>query len=110
MDGTRNGSRQNDWTPENPGGTACRPHNTSYSDYRGTMGYQDASYVRLRNLSLSYDLPSQWLKSAGISRLRIYVNGDNLWTKTKFQSYSPEGDPDDYPETRNYTIGVNVNF
>jgi hypothetical protein len=74
------------------------------------MGYQDASYVRLRNLSLSYDLPSQWLKSAGISRLRIYVNGDNLWTKTKFQSYSPEGDPDDYPETRNYTIGVNVNF
>lgn len=110
MDGTLNGIKQNYWTPENPGGTSYRPHNAAYSDYRGTISYQDASYIRLRNISLAYNLPKKWLKPLGMSKAKIYVNGDNLWTKTSFLSYSPEGDPDDYPETKNYTFGININF
>lgn len=110
LDGTLNGIKQNYWTPENPSGTAFRPHNSAYSDFRGTMGYQDASYVRLRNVTLAYNLPAGWLKTIGLSRVKVYMTGDNLWTKTNFPSYSPEGDPDDYPETKNYTLGLNIHF
>lgn len=110
MDGTLNGIKQNYWTPENPTGTSFRPHHSNYSDFRGTMGYQDASYIRLRNVTLAYNLPPKILKSLGLTRVKVYVSGDNLWTKTDFLSYSPEGDPDDYPETRNYTMGLSINF
>ncbi len=110
MDGMLNGIKQDYWTPENPSNTAFRPHATNYSDYRGAMAYQDASYFRLRNVTIAYNLPGKWLKAAGISRVKVYVTGDNLWTSTDFKSYSPELNPDQYPETKNYTFGVNINF
>jgi TonB-linked SusC/RagA family outer membrane protein len=110
MDGILNGVKRDYWTPENPSVTEWRPHQTSYSDYRGTADRQDASYIRLRNLTLAYNLPAKWLKTVGLSRVKVYVAGDNLWTKTEYLSYSPEGNVDDYPETRNYTFGLNINF
>jgi hypothetical protein len=46
----------------------------------------------------------------GMTRFRIYVRGDRLLTFTKYQSFSPETNPEDYPETRDVTVGVNINF
>ena len=110
MDGILNGIKQDYWTPENPSNTVFRPHETSYSDYRGTVGYQDASYVRLRNVTLGYNLPSKLIRPIGISKLRVYVAGDNLFTWTDFKSFGPETNPDGYPETKNFTVGLNINF
>ena len=110
MDGILNGIKREYWTPENPSTTVWRPHAVSYSDYRGTSDLQDASYVRLRNVTLAYDLPDSWVKKIHLSRVRVFVTGDNLVTLTNFLSYSPEGSVDDYPETRNYTFGLNINF
>jgi hypothetical protein len=50
------------------------------------------------------------MKSVGLSNVKVYVAGDNLMTWTDFKSYSPESDPDDYPETKNYTVGINIKF
>ncbi|MGV8095791.1 MAG: TonB-dependent receptor [Mangrovibacterium sp.] len=110
MDGSRNGIKRDYWTPENPSNTTFRPHRTNFSDYRNALAYQDASYLRLRNVTIAYNLPKKWVTVAGLSRVRFYVAGDNLWTKTDYLSYSPEGDADDYPETRIYTLGLNINF
>ena len=110
LDGILNGIKQNYWTPENTSGTSYRPNATLTSDYRGSADYQDASYIRLRNITLAYNLPTRWIKTIGLSRVKVFVAGDNLWTKTDYSSYSPEGDADSYPETKNYTFGLNVNF
>lgn len=110
MDGVLNGIKQDYWTPENPSNTTFRPHAVNYSEYRGTIGYQDASYIRLRNVTLAYNLPKNWLSPIGLANVKVYVAGDNLLTWTDFKSYSPELDPDQYPETKNCTFGVNINF
>ena len=110
LDGVLNGIKRDYWTPENPSNTMFRPHQTNYSDYRGTIAYKDASYVRLRNISLSYNLPKKWIEHLSMSKVRVYISGDNVWTKTDFLSYSPEALANSYPETKNYTFGVNINF
>ncbi|MBE9602592.1 TonB-dependent receptor domain-containing protein [Pedobacter sp. MC2016-24] len=50
----------------------------------------DASYIKLKNLSLSYSLPSLWLTKARINQLRIYAQGQNLFTITKYKGTDPE--------------------
>jgi TonB-linked SusC/RagA family outer membrane protein len=109
MDGHLNGIRRSYWTPENPSNTTFRPQNTINSLYRGAI-YTDASYVRLRNVTLSYNLPKKWLDVVKLTNVKLYVSGDNIFTKTDYLSYSPEGTPSQYPETRNYTVGINVKF
>ena len=74
------------------------------------LDYQDASYVRLTNVTIAYNLPDKWVKSMKMSRFKVYVRGDRLLTFTKYQSFGPETDPDAYPESRDVTIGVNVSF
>lgn len=110
-DGVLNGIVQDYWLPEHPTGTFPRPHVVNFSDYRNSLGYQSTAYVRLKNLTLAYDLPGQWLQTIGLTKVSIYASGDNLWTRTKYQSYSPEeASADAYPETINYTFGMNINF
>jgi len=75
-----------------------------------TMGLQDASYVRLQNVSVGFTLPQNTLQSLGLSNLRLYVTGSNLVTITDFQSYSPEKNPGDYPEPVTCVIGLQVGF
>ncbi len=51
---------------------------------------EDASYVRLKNISLGYSIPASVLAKAHISQLRIYVSGQNLWTYTNYTGFDPE--------------------
>ncbi|MGQ1948389.1 SusC/RagA family TonB-linked outer membrane protein [Geofilum sp. OHC36d9] len=107
LGGVANGIKIDYWTPENPINDGYRPSFSSASLYRGTFAMRDASYFRIRNVTLAYTLPKSLL---GNTRVRVYVAGDNLYTKTDWLGYSPEGSASTYPETRNFTAGVNIDF
>lgn len=83
---------------------------------------EDASYIRLQNISLGYTFPSKWMKKANISTLRLYANIQNVYTWSKYKGLDPEigamwGDAlmtgvdyGRYPSPRIYTFGVNISF
>ena len=108
--GVKNGLKQDYWTPENPGGNWPRPRDGNDPPYMYTMGLQDASYVRLQNVSVGFRLPENTLNSLGLSNLRLYLTGSNLITITDFQSYSPEKNVGDYPEPVTCVIGLQLGF
>lgn len=110
LTGRLNGMRRDYWTPLNPINTAPRPQFTASVPYFGTLGIQDASYIRLRSLTLGYTLPSSVIGTVPISRARIYFTGTNLFTITDFKSYSPESSPGAYPEAQTFTFGMNLSF
>jgi TonB-linked SusC/RagA family outer membrane protein len=108
--GVKNGIKQDYWTPENPGGNWPRPRDGNDPPYMYTMGLQDASYIRLQNVSAGFTLPENTLKSLGLTTMRLYVTGSNLITITDFQSYSPEKNAGEYPEPVTCVIGLQVGF
>lgn len=76
---------------------------------------EDASFLRLKNVSLSYALPQNLLKRTNFfSHARVYVQGQNLLTFTKFSGLDPEGSGNlyaaKYPMSRQFTFGVEVSF
>ena len=92
------------------------------------MYIHDGSYLRLKNIVLGYTLPRQLTNKVGISRLRLYVRAENLFTWTKYWGFDPEigaGWDNDtqkhntqftgvdygvYPQARTYTLGFNVSL
>lgn len=78
-----------------------------------TFWLYDASYLRLRNLEIAYNIKSKTLKRAGISSLRVYVNGSNLLTLTGLDDFDPEapsGIGAFYPMQKIYNVGVKIAF
>ena len=70
-------------------------------------------HLRLKNVTISYDLPAAKLKKAGFSSMRFYVQGTNLWTASDWFSYDIEfvGTATGIiPQTKNYTAGVQFGF
>ena len=110
MTGKRNGIRRNYWTVNNPSNEAPAPSMTQAPAYINSLGYQDASYIRLRNVQIGYTLPKKLIKPLSLSRLRIYATLTNVWTKTEVLGYGPEGNTGAYPEPRTALLGVNVTF
>jgi hypothetical protein len=75
----------------------------------------DASFIRLRNVIIGYTLPSNLVKSIKfISGVRLYVQGQNLYTWTKWPGFDPEDNNNiaqfEYPATRQFTFGLDVKF
>ena len=80
---------------------------------RSTYWQKDMSFLRLKNAEIGYTLPRKWTKKAGISTLRVYLQGVNLLTFSKFKLWDPELESsygNVYPLTRNVSLGVNLNF
>jgi TonB-linked SusC/RagA family outer membrane protein len=79
-----------------------------------TFRLQNASYLRLKNLQIGYNLKPSVLQNLGISQLRIFVGGDNLLTWTPYFDGDPERAGDGswctYPQTKTLTGGINVKF
>jgi TonB-linked SusC/RagA family outer membrane protein len=76
---------------------------------------QDASFLRLRNVTLGYELPKSILaKTKLIKGVRVFLQGQNLYTWTSWRGLDPENNDVfgrfQYPNTRTYTAGLNVNF
>lgn len=105
------------WTPTNPSNTVPAVYLTGYqgvSGYTSTYFIQDASYLRLKNLYLSYTFPEAIAKKITAQGITLYVSGDNLITWTKYEGNDPEragsGAFAQFPQLRIYTAGLKVKF
>lgn len=106
---------------------ALNANTTMWSPYTGkyilTDYYvEDASFLRLSTLTLGYTLPQAWLKKIGISNLRFYATAYNVFCLTNYSGFDPEVstmrktnltpgvDYSAYPKSRQFVIGLNLNF
>jgi len=76
---------------------------------------EDGSYLRIKNVTLGYNLPERWIDRLGMKRARLYFSGSNLYTFTNYKGIDPEVgtngiDNGLYPVTRTLSLGVNINF
>lgn len=100
-----------------PGQVTNVPKASVSRNYFGvtTYFYENAAFVRLKNLTLSYDLPSQLLKKTKVVKgAKIFFTGRNLLTFTGFSGLDPEVDSNgylaQYPNPKQYSIGLEVKF
>jgi len=113
----------NRWTTSNPSNT--NPNVITQSTPASTYFVESGAFLRLNNLSLGYTVPATLLKSAKISRLRIFATSQNLFTAKRYSGFSPElqGLSDNtanilgsgielgtYPTVRTFSFGVNLQF
>lgn len=111
------GNEDNSWLP---GISYSGPRETYCKD----TYIEDGSYLRISDLTLSYDLPKRWVAKIGFSNLRIYAGIRNLWVFTGYTGYDPDVnsiggttgdllqgvDNGSYPRSRIYSIGANISF
>ena len=76
----------------------------------------DASTLTLQNINLDYTFPRKWVNSLGLSNLRVYVSGDNLYYWSKRKGFDPRGgfwgssSETSYALVRSFTGGISVQF
>lgn len=112
----------NRWTPENPSNRyprALANRTIDVGTFSSTV-IEDASYVRVKNITLGYNIPTSLLQRLRTRSLRVYVSGTNLVTWTKYTGFDPEGssygtstaypgvDQGRYPLTKTYLVGLNI--
>ncbi|MCK9412595.1 MAG: TonB-dependent receptor [Prolixibacteraceae bacterium] len=102
------------WTPENPNAYFPRPLFNIGTDVTAVQTHflQNGAYLRLKQLTLGYTIPSFWTRKIGIEKARIYFSGNNLWTHTKMIKIS---DPEmvnamDYPLNKSISFGLNIDL
>lgn len=108
------------WTPDNPNARLPRISarnqytNENFSD--SDFWLEDASYLRLKSITLSYQLSTGlFLTRMGINRMKIYANGQNLLTFSEVRHFDPERnitqtDINQYPTAKTISLGVSLNF
>lgn len=108
----------NRWTEKenDPHSLVARPGGASTNGYYSDFNNHNTAYLRLKNLSIGYNLPKALISKAGIQQLRIYMAGTNLFTLSTLHKYGvdpevPEGSPAYYyPQQRTISIGLNLSF
>ena len=113
----------NRWTIDNPGNRYPKADaSATFNSVFSSRFVEDASYIRLKSLTLGYDLPDPVLKKLTLDRMRIYGSATNLFTITNYSGYDPEAnayanttnivgiDNGSYPQASVYTIGLNLSF
>lgn len=102
LNGRRGNVKVDYWTPENTDAKYPRPGSLASGDnpkYASTLGYFDASYLKVRSMSLGYNFDNMaWLKNAGVNRLRLYATAQNPFVL--FSPYNKESGMD--PETNSF--------
>ena len=128
------------WTPDNTGANFPKPGGPTESNnpkYGSTLGYFDGSYVKLKTITIGYNLNKDWIKTAGMERLRLYCTIQNPWViyspyhkqsgmDPETNSYANDGTnmavayaPNlsrlltvgyNTPQSRNFILGLNITF
>ena len=97
-----------------PGDITDIPRHGVYTEFDSRL-LEDASFLRLKNLMLGYSFPEALLKKSRVFRgIRLYVQGQNLLTFTKFSGLDPESSLNvyaaQYPMSRQFTFGLDLTF
>lgn len=102
------------WSPENPNAYYPRPIISGAGDIVSVQSrfLQNAAYLRLKQLTFSYTIPSNLTNKAGIERVKVFFSGSNLWTGTKMIKISdPElAGPNSYPLYKSLSLGANIDL
>jgi TonB-dependent starch-binding outer membrane protein SusC len=107
LEGRRNGPQVDYWTPENPTNAYPRPGRGQIPDYGSTLGYFDASYLKVRSINLGYSFPQNFMGKTGISSLRVYAQVLNPF-QALFSDYVKAGGLD--PETNGFGGSVTEGY
>lgn len=113
----------NRWTPENQNDLYYRTNGRGPADFGySTRVIEDGSYLRLKTVSLGYNISPKVLRKIKLSTCRLYVSAQNLYTWTKYTGFDPEVsaygnsalmpgfDYSVYPRSRTITFGANISF
>lgn len=104
----------------NAGRTVANVYDMEQNDkYVHSWAIEDASFLRLSNVSIGYTFPKLLIRKAGIQNLRLYATGSNLWTWTRYTGFDPEVstkgnsltpgvDFGAYPRNRSFIFGLNI--
>ncbi len=102
------------WTPENQNATYRKIGRYSSGMSASFSPYQQRSFVRLQDVSLSYTVPKAFLNKIGFSYAKIFITGNNLLTLTKWDGWDPETgsgmDYGAYPVLKSFSAGLNIEF
>lgn len=102
------------WTTENPNASYPRltAGSNSYNTRTSTYWVKNTSYLRLKNVELSYELPQNWMKPIGVSGIKVFVSAYNVLTITPLKHRDPEmpGYGNTVPNTKAYNAGINIQF
>ena len=89
---------------------------TAKNQQAQTRYLQNAAYIRIKNIQVGYTLPTETTKRFGITKLRVYVSGENVWTGSKVAGmYDPEtidggSNGTVYPLTKVWSAGLSATF
>ncbi len=108
------------WTPTHTNGTMPAASASNYAQFLTSSGVvMDASYMKIKQIQLGYNLPHNLLKKIFIDQLRIYASMDDWFTFTKYPGFDPEiigqgasmgVDKGNYPTSKKVVFGVNITF
>jgi len=103
-----------------PGDIATHPQaiygGNNNSNKTSSRYLEDRSYIKLKNITLGYDIPKNVLSKLGVNNARIYVSGDNLLTFTNYSGMDPEvggiggSASTSYPVPKRFVLGLNFSF
>jgi TonB-linked SusC/RagA family outer membrane protein len=106
----------NRWSADNPNPNALYPRlslNIANNSQASTWWQRDMSFIRLKNLEFGYTLPKKWTEKWKLSTMRLYAQGVNVFTFSKFKLWDPELETvsgSSYPQMRVFNIGLSVIF
>ncbi|MGL4582082.1 MAG: SusC/RagA family TonB-linked outer membrane protein [Flavobacterium sp.] len=103
------------WTPENPNTDVAKVSTNPKSQWNQSSDrfLVDRSYLKLKNLTVSYNVPQEWLRRVKLSSVSVYFQAENLFTWTKEQGLDPEQTFEGttyfrYPAMKTLSVGLNV--
>jgi hypothetical protein len=94
----------------------------THNNFHSSRFLEDGSYLRLKNLSFGYNLPTRWVSKAKLGSVRVFVSGTNFWTLTAYSGADPEVSTLDgstsaqgidfftLPQVKTYLMGLTVKF
>lgn len=104
----------NAWTAENPTNMPSLQATNQNFSMDSDRFLNDASFLRLRSMSVGYNFPKRFLDNTFITNLKLFVQGENLLLWTKWRGFDPEmftaGTPSSYPNPRTISVGASVQF